>query len=226
VGGPTPVIYVLVAAIVALVAGIGVLLFSGDLFDPQPSSKAERDYLLLVEGLQENPENPVVLMALAETEMELGREDDAAGHALQAFELGEDVPGIPQRYAQIMLAMGDDEAALVGVQAELEIGALSSSPEPYFIWAQILRSREDLDGALEKMEQALAVEYMAADIRIVYADMLAEAGREDDAIDQYQEALRFLPGDDRAISGLEALGVSVEATQGVNPHGTTEETDG
>ena len=34
-----------------------------------------------------------------------------------------------------------------------------------------------------------------------------------------EEALRYLPGDERIVTALEELGVSVEATEGVNPHG-------
>jgi tetratricopeptide (TPR) repeat protein len=218
-GGTSPVVYVLIGAIVVLILGIGLLLFSGDIFDDQPSSQAERDYQLLIEGLQDDPENVAVLMTLAETEMELGRETDAIGHAEKAWELGQETPGIPLRYAQVMVQVGEKDVAIVAIEKEIELDVAGANAEPLFLLAQIHREDGDYEAAIATMEKALAIEYMAADMRILYADILAEAGREDEAIEQYEEALRFLPGDERAIEGLRILGISVEATEGVDPHG-------
>lgn len=217
-GGTSPVIYILVGAIVVLVVGIGVLLLSGDLFDSQPDSQAERDYQLLVDGLSEDPENVAVLMTLAETEMDLGREADAREHAEKAWELGADTPGIPLRYANVMVMLGENEAAVVALEKEIELDTLGNNVEPLFLLAQIQRDEGDLETAIETMQTAIGLSYVAADMRILFADMLAEAGRTDEAIEQYQEALRFLPGDERAIAALEALGISVETSEGVNPH--------
>ena len=222
-GGVSPVVYVLVGAIAALIIGIGLLLFSGDIFDSQPSSQLERDYELLVEGLKEDPENTAVLMTLAETEMQLGREDEAQEHAEKAWELGADTPGIPLRYAQIMVLLGDNEAAVVAVEKEIDLDTLGSNAEPLFLLAQIQRDEGDLETAIETMSGAVEMAYMAADMRIVYASMLADAGRTDEAIEQYEEALRYLPGDERIVTALEELGISVEATEGVNPHGDAPE---
>jgi predicted Zn-dependent protease len=217
-GGVSPVVWVLVGAIAVLIIGIGLLLFSGDIFDSQPRSQLERDYELLVEGLKEDPENTAVLMTLAETEMELGRESEAQEHAEKAWELGADTPGIPLRYAQIMVLVGDNDAALVAVEKEIELDTLGSNAEPLFLLAQIQRDEGDIETALETMRGAVEMAYMAADMRILYADMLVEAGRTDEAIEQYEEALRYLPGDERIITALGELGISVEATEGVNPH--------
>ena len=110
-GRISPVIYVLVGAIAVLVVGIGLLLFSGDLFDSQPNSQPERDYQLLVDGLKEDPENTAVLMTLAETEMQLGREDEAQRACREGLGARADTPGIPLRYANIMVLLGENEAA-------------------------------------------------------------------------------------------------------------------
>ena len=143
---------------------------------------------------------------------------DAVEHAGLAFEFGMDSPGIPRRYAQVMMIVGDLEAARAGVDREIELDLQGSNAEPIFLLAQIQRSEGDIDGAIETMEEALAIDYMAADMRIIYAEMLEEGDRVDDAIAEYEQALQFLPGDQRAMGALERLGVAVEETETVNPH--------
>lgn len=216
----SPVIFSLVGVVVVLVAVIAFLLVSGELFDSQPSSDLERDYMLLIDGLPSDPENPSILMTLAEVEFELGKKAEAFDHAVQAFEFGSDQSGIPLRYAQLMLRNDDFERARVGIDVEIALDTQQANAEPHFLLAQVLRAEGDLEGALETMEQALTVAYMAADMRILYAEMLIEADRTDEAVEQYQEALRYLPGDERAIAALADLGVSVAETETVNPHDT------
>ncbi len=126
---------------------------SGDLFDSQPDSQAERDYQLLVDGLSEDPENVAVLMTLAETEMDLGREAEAREHAEKAWELGADTPGIPLRYANVMVMLGENEAAVVALEKEIELDTLGNNVEPLFLLAQIQRDEGDLETAIETMRR-------------------------------------------------------------------------
>lgn len=218
----SPVIYSLIGVVVVLLSVIAFLLFSGELFDPQPGSDLERDYQLLVDGLASDPENPSVLMTLAEVEFDLGKKTEALDHATKAFEFGNTQAGIPLRYAQLMLRADDFERARAGIDAEIELDTQQANAEPLFLLAQVQRAEGDLESAISTMEQALKLGYMAADMRILYAEMLVEAGRTDDAIAEYRDALRYLPGDERALSALEELGVTVEETETVNPHETPE----
>ncbi|GAB4276278.1 MAG: hypothetical protein Kow0056_06520 [Coriobacteriia bacterium] len=218
VTGEQRVVYSLIIIVVILIGVVLALLFGGGMLSDEPRTPLERDYVLLLQGLERYPDDPAVLMTLAEVELELGKEADALEHASLAYEYGFETPGIPLRYAQILVQVGDTEQAKQAIDQEIELDTVGNNPEPLFLLAQILREEGDLEGALENMETGLDLAYQAADMRILYADMLAEAGREDDAIAQYEEALRYLPGDERAIAGLAALGVEYEATQTVDPH--------
>ncbi len=217
-GGTPPLVYALIGVVLFLIVVIAVLLFSDGFFSNEPKSQAERDYQLLLAGLKENPEDPAVLMTIAEVEMDLGKESEAREHAEKAWEFGSETPGIPFRYAQVMLQLDDLEAAKKGVDKAIELDVQKGNAEPRFLLAQITRAEGDLEGAIVIMGEALEIGYMAADMRILYAEMLEEAGRTDEAIEQYKEALRYLPGDARAIDALERLGVTVEETETVNPH--------
>jgi tetratricopeptide (TPR) repeat protein len=167
-------------------------------------------------------------MTLAEVEYELGKTGDAVAHAEQAYELGPEVPGIPYRYAQIMVQEGELGVARAALVVEIEMDDTGANAEPLFLMAQVEREDGNIEVAIVNMEDGLAIAYFAADMRILYAEMLEEAGREEDAIAQYQEALRFLSADSpdspeqygrtRAIDALERLGVTYEETSTVNPH--------
>jgi predicted Zn-dependent protease len=222
------VVYILIGVVAVLILVILGLLLGGDLFDDQPQSMLERDYQLLLEGLAENPDDPAVLMTLAEVEHQLGKTADAVGHAERAYEVGLEVPGIPYRYAQIMVQEGELGMAREALEIEMGLDERGANPEPVFLMAQIEREDGNIEVALVRMEEGLEIAYYAADMRILYAEMLEEAGREEDAIAQLQEALRFLGagsedspeayGRTRAIEMLERLGVTWEETATVNPH--------
>jgi predicted Zn-dependent protease len=226
--GDHRVVYVLIGIVVVLILVIAGLLLGGDLFEDQPQSMLERDYELLLEGLAENPENPSVLMTLAEVEYELGKTGDAISHAEKAFELGTEAPGIPYRYAQILVQEGELGRAREALVVEIEMDDLGENAEPLFLMAQVEREDGNIEVAIVKMEEGLEIAYFAADMRILYAEMLEEAGRDEDAIAQLQEALRFLSADSpdspesygraRAIEALERLGVTYEETSTVDPH--------
>ena len=216
-GGPNKVVYMLLGIVGVLIVVVGVMLFGGSVFDQTPRTELERDYEMLLQALETYPDEPSVLMTLAEVEYEMGRRRDAMDHAARASEVATAVPNINLRYAQLLMQEDRLEEAEAFALREAELVGRSSG-RPQFLLAQILREQGRLDEALEMMAVATQIDYFAADKKVLYAEMLVEAGREDEAIEQFQEARRFLPEDQRIIDGLEALGVEVEPYDGTNPH--------
>lgn len=220
--GNGAVIWVLVATAIVLVAAIGYLLFASDLFGDEPTSDLERDYQMLLAGLPDNPDNPALLMTLAEVEYELGKTAEALDRAEQAIALSEDQPGMHIRYAALLFRDGDLEAAREQAEAELSIEGATANAEPHFVIAQIAWEQGDYDAAIASMDAGLAIDPIAADMMIVYGRILEDAGRTDDAIAQYREAFRFLPENADLVDTLQRLGVSVEASETPTaPHGDT-----
>ena len=206
------VAWALVAVIVLLAVVVGLLVTSGSLFSNEPTSDLERDYLLLLEGLKANPENSSVLMSLAEVEYDLGKKRDAMEHAEKAVEVDPDNAAIQLRYAQLLVREDELETAREVLEAVIANESTKPSAGPYFILAQIEREAENYDTAIEHMERAVELEPVNGDMRVVYGGILEKAGKTDEAIVQYEEALRYLPNNEEAMAGLRRLGVEVEET--------------
>ena len=214
-GGPTPLMWALIAVIVALVVVIVVFLANSALFNEPTAVELARDEVLA--ALAEKPGDPNLMMMLAEIDYELGRTSEALDYGAQAATNASDTPTIHQRYAILLLKEERVEEAKTELESELILNPQSA--ESYFMLGQVERELGDIDAALAAFELALAIDPVNGDFRVLYAEALADAGRTDDAISAYESALEVLPDDERAIQGLAALGVTYEPTETVNPHG-------
>lgn len=219
VGGVnTQVIIVLAVAVAALVGLLVWMLLGGSLFNGEPASDLERDYQLLLKGLAANPKDPSTLMTLAEVEYDLGKKADAFDHAEKSLDNSAEQPYFHLRYATLLVRDDRLDDATKALQREIEITGTTKA-EPYFLLAQIQAEKKLYDEAIKTMQQGLTIDVTAADMGIVYGQILEQAGRKDDAVDAYQKALKFLPGDEEAIAGLKRLGVEYEEpTSTVDPH--------
>ncbi|MHB9002741.1 MAG: tetratricopeptide repeat protein [Coriobacteriia bacterium] len=218
------IVWSLAGVVVLLIVAVAYLALGGSLFSTAPQTDIERDYMLLTEALRSKPNDPAVLMTLAENEYELGKTGDALEHAAKAVEVAPDTSGFAVRYAQLLLLEGEFEKAREQAEREIELDTDTNDAGARFILGQILFEAGETEAAIAAMEEGLAMDYTAADVRIVYGEMLAETGDKDRAISQFKTALLFLPGNERAIAGLAALGVSYEATATTDPHASTETT--
>ncbi|MHB1340769.1 MAG: tetratricopeptide repeat protein [Coriobacteriia bacterium] len=202
----------LVGVIVLLAVAVGVLLNANSLFGGQPRSDLERDYDLLVDGLRENPDDPAVLMTLAEAEYDLGKTTDAFAHGVRAVEVAGESDGFRLRLSQLYIMDGRFDQAQQLLEAELATESADTDSESYFLLGQVQRELGDLDAAVRSLAEAVRLTPVSADMRLVYAEALEEAEQIDEAIEQYQAALRFLPDSERAVAGLNRLGVEAEAS--------------
>jgi predicted Zn-dependent protease len=103
------------------------------------------------------------------------------------------------------------------VERELAV-TNNKSAEAFFLLGQIQAEQKKYDEAIKSMDKGLDLAPQAADMRVVYGEILEKAGKDKRAIAQFTEALRFLPGDEGAIAGLKRLGAPVPAPTG-SPHG-------
>lgn len=214
--GNQRLIWALLAVIVAL-AVLVVTLMSG-LFTDEVTSDRERDYRLLLEGLESNPENPAVLMTLAEVEYELGKTEEAFEHAEKAVEHAEGQATFFLRYAQLLIREDRIDEAKENLITANQL-AQEGFIEPKFLLAQVYANEGDTAQALQLIEEVLVVNPVAADIRVYYARVLEQDGQTDRAVEEYKNVLRFLPDNEEAIQALARLGVEWEPTDTTSPHG-------
>ena len=208
-GANKTVVWMLAGVAVVLVGALAYLLVSSPLFSKEARTDADRDYQLLVEGAKKNPKDPAIQMTLAETEFRLGKKDDGLERAAKAVKLAEEQAGYRTRYATLLVQVDELEKAKMLLVEEIDIAG-EKDPEPHFLLAQVLSELGDDEGAIKTMKSGLALNPNAADMRIAYGRILENAKRKDEAIAQYQLALKFLPGDKTAIDALGRLGVKVE----------------
>ncbi len=218
-GRDRTIVIALVAVAVLLAGALVYLLTTGSLFDREPQTALERDYALLVEGLKSNPRDPATLMSLAEVEFDLGKKDDAFRHARDAVRYAGKQPFYNLRLATLLVRDGRLDEAERATRVEIRITGTSKA-EPHFLLGQILAEKKRYDEAIRSMQTGLRIDPAAADMGIVYAQILEKAGKKQEAIDNYKKALKFLPGDEEAIAGLRRLGVTYSEPTGTpDPHG-------
>lgn len=210
----------LVACIVVLAGALTYLVVAGSPFGGEAKSDLERDYELLEKGVAENPEDPAVIMSLAEVEYDMGRKHEALEHAALALKYSDEAAGYNMRYATMLVRSDRMEEALKALDEEIEIAG-EADAEPYFLRGQIKAELKDYDAAIESMETGLRIEPNAADMRVVFGEIYEHAGKKDLAAEQFTTALDFLPGDKRATDGLDRLGVAYKPST-TSPHGTGE----
>lgn len=220
-GADPRIVWALAGVVAALVLAI-VLLLSGGLFDSEPRSELEADYAEALARVQQEPDDAGLLMDLAFNEILLGKTDDALAHGARASEIASQTPSITLAYSQILLQAGRLDDAR-GLLEPLLASEVKGDPDTRFILAQVEREAGNLDRAIVLVAESVELDPLSADRRVLYGEMLAEAGRAEDAEREFREAMTFLrAGDvmyDRAAEGLASLGVTVEVTETVDPHG-------
>ena len=214
-GGPTPLMWALIAVILALAVVIVVFLANSALFNEPTAAELARDEVLA--ALADKPGDPGLLMMLAEIEYNLGRTNEALDYAAQAAANAGETLTIHQRYAILLMQEERLDEAKTELEAELALDERAS--ESFFMLGQVERELGNIDASLAAFESALSIDPFNGDFRVLYADALALAGRTMEAVAAYESALQVLPDDERAIQGLTALGITYEPTETVNPHG-------
>ncbi len=200
----------MVAAVIILIiaiVGVGALLVFSVFAekDPLPISAVERDIILYQDKVAKNPQDPQAYGSLAQAYLAAERYPEALAEANRLIKLQpKNLGGLYLRGLALRLT-GDYDGALEAYDAVLAL--VPTEAEAMYQKSVVMRAKGDLDGAQKYLQAAVAANPMASDVRVQLGAVYESKGQKEKAVEQYREALRYVPDYAPALEALRRLGV-------------------
>jgi tetratricopeptide (TPR) repeat protein len=156
-----------------------------------------------------DPSSPVIRLRLAENLTALGLYEEADRILKEARQVNPSEPELAMLHARVLMGLGDTHAALDTVTLSLEARPdrvstfsllaeiLEAAIDDRHSLANILDAHPGLDrliGSLQEMlEGAIASRPESLDLQMLAADLLAETGASEKALERYRSLLQKLP---------------------------------
>lgn len=196
-----------VIILIIAVVGVGALLVFGAFEEknPLPAGAVERDIILFQDKVAKNPQDPQALGSLARAYLAAERYPEALAQADRLMRLQpKNLSGFYLRGLALRLS-GDYDGALEAYDAVLAL--VPTEAEAMYQKSLVLKAKDDLDGAQKSLEAAVAANPMASDFRVELGAVYESKGQKEKAVEQYQEALKYVPDYAPALKALSRLGV-------------------
>ena len=198
-------IYAIVFLVVLILVFLGLLLKIIFFSKPVPRSVDERDFYYFQEMIKAHPKEMSNYVRFVEAAIAINRLSEAEEVIKKAMKLKPNYPFLNYYLAQIYYRQGKKADCEKYLLKEVKI---SSNPFAYYDLARMARERGDKKKCIEYLKKALKENYYWADAHLFLAQMYEETGNKMEAIKEYKEVLRFIPGDRDALEGLKRLGSS------------------
>lgn len=156
-------------------------------------------------ALQQNPDAKEAHFGLGVLYAELGKYDQAISSYTRALEIDPTYAEVNINFGALYMQLDNLDAALE--QFDRALAIIPYSPEANYNRAVALRKLKRTKEAIEAYENAIKAEPSFVAARINLALLYHERGRIEEAIEQFQTVLQYDPGNSRAISALQQLGV-------------------
>ena len=190
----------LVMALIIIVGG----LLGWSLLQPPPvpRTSAERDLARFEELIREKPRDPAAQAGMGAAFLRVGSYERAIEHLNIAVKLEPD-PRYRVALVEAYVGQGDTKAAINTVRT-----AQKANPRFERVWyaeAKIYYDRGEYAKAIGPFHRSLELEPGASDVRYLLGFSQEKLGKHKAAIEQYREALRFMPDYEEALAGLARL---------------------
>lgn len=191
-----------IALLFFLLLAAFIAFYAVDRFKAPAASIPDRAVAQLEEAVRQDPSNVAVRGQLADTYVARGRYDDAITLYTQIIDSGQEQRPAYVGRGRAYQLKGMDEAAVADFQKVIDIstggemamidGALARS---YFGIGQIQLKQGKSQEAIDSLTKALKIKPTDADTMNVLAQAYLAAGNPDKAIEQAEQAIRFVPLD-------------------------------
>lgn len=209
------------ALLLIAVVSFGVFYYR-DRYVHANENLVERQMRHLEEMVRQDPSNPGLRVVVAEWYLEKGLVDQAIQQGQEALKLDAHRLDAFILLGRAYLASGDNEQAISHFARVVELNQDNQFAmiDPrmnlvYYNLGELYRQRGELDSAVEALKAALQVDRTDADARYALALTYQEQGDHQAAVQELNEALRYVPEFPEVYQGLrvsyEALGMSTEA---------------
>ena len=196
-------VLILILAIVGVGALLVLRVFTEK--DLLPVSAAERDIVLYQDKVAKNPQDPQAHGSLAQAYLAAKRYPEALAEADRLIKVQpKNLGGFYLRGLALRLT-GDYDGALAAYDALLAL--VPTEAEAMYQKSLVMKAKGDLSGAQKLLEAAVAANPMASDLRVELGTVYESKGQKEKAVEQFQEALRYVPGYAPALEALKRLGV-------------------
>lgn len=167
------------------------------------------------EVLEKNLQAHEVRLRVARIDVQLGKIDAAVANAKYLVELKRPAPpGVTSQAAMIAVSLGKSEEIRAAMLRDVERRPKAAPLR--LAYAQVLYAANDKNGALEQMRLAVELAPMSVQYRQLFASLLMENGKNDEAIAQMAEIDRI----NQELAEMQARGEPFQAPLEEAPQGS------
>lgn len=197
-------VYVTILLSVAIIAILALMLKDVFFGSDKPRNPAEQAYDVAKAMVAKNPKNPEYLFNLAKAEADLSRTGDAIQHLKKAIDLSPAAPMLHYTLAQIYEDSGREDDAIKELKEELRVTELKNELAWYDLGV-IMNKRKDYNQAALCLQKALVRMDSGADAHYQLGIAYEGLGRDDLAMKEYEETLRFIPDHAEAQRAMQQI---------------------
>ncbi|HEY3375268.1 MAG TPA: tetratricopeptide repeat protein [Candidatus Aquicultor sp.] len=216
-------VYVTIFLTVAIIAILAIMLKQVFSSQSVPQNPADQAYIVAKALTTKNPKDADGWFRLAKAEADMGRTGDAVSHFKKAIELKPAAPMLHYTLGLVLEDSGKEEEAIKEYQNELRVTEGKNELALYEL-GRIANKRKQFTQAVAYLQQALVRMAGGADAHYELGKAYVGLGKDDLAMKEFNETLRYIPDHTDAqiaIQQLQMKKVGATGTTGTNGKTTT-----
>jgi len=184
--------YATIALSLAIIVVLGFMLKDVFMTDNVPTNPAEQAYAVAKAQVAKKPKDPDALFKLAKAEADLGRTGDAVDHLKKAIQLQPAAPMLHYTLGRIYLDVGREKDAIKEFQEELRVTE-NRNELAWYELGVLANKQKKYNEAATYLSNALMRMQGGADAHFELGKAYEGLGRDDLAVQQYQEVIKYIP---------------------------------
>ncbi len=197
-------LYSTIALAFGIIVVLAIMLKQVFMGTDRPTNPAEQAYVVAKALVAQKPKDPDALFRLAKAEGDMGRTGDAIEHLKKAISIQPGAPMLHYTLAQVYQNTGKDDEAIKEYKEELRVTE-ERNELAWFELGAIFNKKKDYAQAAACLQKALTRMESGADAHYQLGKAYEGLGRDDLAVKEYEEVLKYIPDNADAQFAIQQL---------------------